>query len=163
MSSSNIKKKPNVRRKPIRIREDHDADRPVVLHSTSDDLFIRTGKQVIESCRLSIGIEVWLDEFKSMTDYIKTWSADRPSIRACFCAPQGAKVVLFFVPRSAHFDFELANELADLNAQLLKDFSYVGMVEVGQVPWAEIDRFVDIDSARYICGERPTACQAVET
>ncbi len=131
-----------------------DGERPVLLHPDNDDLFVRTGRQVIEACRLGISIELWLSEFNAMLEEARHWAEQRAAkVRACFCAPVNSRVVLYFVPNSKSFDFDLADGLAELNAELVKRFN-VGMVEIHQVPWEELDRFVDIESSRRVYGEQ---------
>jgi hypothetical protein len=72
-------------------------------------------------------------------------------VRAAFCAPRGTRTVLFFIPVSDRFDFDLADELTVLNMELVNKFN-IGMVEVRQIPWDEIDRFLDPGSARQVYG-----------
>ncbi|MFA7236228.1 MAG: hypothetical protein WC058_05120 [Phycisphaeraceae bacterium] len=47
---------------PVTIRNDVDGDRPLILHPEDNDLFVRTGRQVIDACGLHIGVELWLRE-----------------------------------------------------------------------------------------------------
>lgn len=131
-----------------------DSDPQVVLHPANDDLFVRTGRQVIGACRLGISVELWLRELDAALAKVREWAAARAdSVRACYCAPRVERIMLFFCPKSEQFDFELADGLADLNVQLVKDFN-VGMVEVSQVPWEELDRFVNLELARLVYGEQ---------
>jgi hypothetical protein len=147
----------------LHIKEDADGHRPVLLHPEDNDLFVRTGKQVIEACRLGISVELWLSEFQAMLEEVQRWTAARAaSVRACFAAARGARVALYFVPPHDQFDFDLAEQLAELNAELVKRFN-IGMVEIYQIPWAELDRFINPKSARQIYGtEQPAAHPAVE-
>lgn len=146
----------------IRVKEDRDAERPIIVHPEDDDLFVRTGKQVIQACRLEISVELWMRELVGMFGKVRDWIQERPGrVRSCDAAPRGSRVVLFFVPATEQFDFDLADELADLNSQLIKEFN-VGMVEVHQVPGAELDRFLDLSTARRLYGEQPRPHPAVE-
>lgn len=136
----------------IRIREDRDADRPIILHPGDDDLFMLTGKQVIDACRLGISVEVWINELNAMLQKLRAWlEARRTRVRACYCAPRRTRVILFFVPAADHFDFDLADELAALNGELTKNFN-VGTVEMGQVPADELDRFLDREQTPLVWG-----------
>jgi hypothetical protein len=136
----------------IRIKEDRDGDRPIILHPGDDDLFVRTGKQVIEACRLGISVEVWINELNAMLQKVQGW-LDKQSarVRACYCAPRRTRVILFFVPATDQFDFDLADDLAALNGELTKNFN-VGMVEMGQVPADEVDRFLDREHTPLVWG-----------
>jgi hypothetical protein len=136
------------------------AQSQVLLRPENDDLFVRTGRQVIEACRLSISIELWVDEVKGMFEFVSNWAQAREEIRACH-ASFGSRIALFFVPKTDSFDFDLADALVQLNAQLVSQFN-VGMVEVRQIPFAEVDRFLDPTSARTIYGEGLAAHPTVE-
>src|SRR5437588_8140304 len=120
---SNIKGK---RQPGLKVRENESR---VLLHPEDDDLFVRTGRQVIEACRLGIGIELWLSELDSMLQTVRDWAGKHASrIRTCFCAPRGSQIALYFSPALNRFDFDLADELANLNGKLVKDFN-IGMIE----------------------------------
>jgi hypothetical protein len=136
------------------------AQSQVLLRPENDDLFVRTGRQVIEACRLSISIELWVDEVKGMFEYISTWAQARDDIRACH-ASLGSRISLFFIPKTDSFNFDLADALVQLNAQLVSQFN-VGLVEVRQIPFAEVDRFLDAALARTVYGEGLAAHPAVE-
>ena len=122
----------------------------VILHPEDNDLFMRTGKQVIEACRLGISIEVWIDEFNNMVSDVAQWAKKHAErVNACYCVPTGPRITLFFSPQSISFDFDLAEMLAELNADLIRKFN-VGMVEVRQIPLQQIDRFLDPRKARLV-------------
>lgn len=141
---------------------ERDGDVPVVLRPENNDLFGRTARQVISACQLGISVELWLNELTAMLTKVSRWSAERSqAIRACFCAPGGTRTILFFVPVIGRFDFDLADQLTALNAELVKEFN-VGMVEVRQVPWEELDRFLNPDSAKLVYGEQPESHPAVD-
>src|SRR5687768_10805165 len=129
------------RQKSISIDADQDAERSILIRPDDNDLFVRTGKQVIDACRLDISIDLWMEEFKAMLTYVHAWIVERKNVRACFCAPRGARIALYFVPRGDGFDFDLADALAELTTGIVKRFN-VGMVESLQIPWTEIDRFI---------------------
>ena len=135
------------------IDEARDAVREFVIRPADKDLFVRTGAQIIDSCRLGIGFELWFDEVQAMVERVRRWAEGRADrVRACYCSPAGKRVTLFVVPTAGRFDFDLADAIVDLNTSLVKDFN-VGRVEVGQVPWDELDRFVDVGSAIHVFGD----------
>lgn len=145
-----------------KITESSDGDKPYLLHPEDDNLFVRTGRQIIHACRLGISVEVWLDELRSLTEFVRVWSAGRSErVRSCYCAPRGSVLLLFFSPSSPTFDFELADGLAELNLELNQKFN-LGAVEVHQVPLNEIDRFVDTESALLVYGEHFKSPATVE-
>jgi hypothetical protein len=147
---------------PISIDESADGGRQVVLRPENNDIFIRTGRQVIAGCSLGISLDLWLDELNSMMSFVAQWAKEHSaSVDACFIEPRPRCTMLFFVPKSAHFDFDLADELVKLNVQVVKDFN-VGMVETHQIPDSELDRFLNPPMARQIYGDPRTPRSTVE-
>jgi hypothetical protein len=138
-------------------------DGDFLLHPSNNDLFAQTGKQIIEACKLSISVGVWLDELNRMLAEVKQWCGGRSDkIAACLAEGRGSEVLLFFVPHGLQFNFDLADELADLNRSLVTNFN-IGMVEVGQIPAAEIRRFMDMEKVRIVYGRVPETSETVET
>ena len=131
------------------IHEGVDGETRFVLHPENDELFTRTGKQVIEACRLDISIEVWFHERNSMFDHILRWINEKElsdKILGCYAVPRGIGIGLFFVPCQKTFDFDLADQLAKLSAQLVQGFN-IGPVEIHQLPEEEMDRFIIPEAA----------------
>lgn len=146
------------------IAEGKDGDTSYLLHPADNDLFIRTGRQIISSCKVTISLELWLNELSAMMKKVHDWAASQASrIRTCYCAPQGMSIVFFFSPKTNQFDFDLADELAILNKKLLQEFN-VGMVEMRQIPWDEFDRFVNpiTTTTKHIYGQQLQPLAAVE-
>lgn len=126
---------------PSHIRETSDGERQYIIHPEDNDLFVRTGLQVIEGCRLSISVEVWLKEIKGMFSNIYSWIQEHlDKIVSCYAVPRNVGTALFFVPQSNSFDFDLADLLAELSVSLRK--YNVGPVEIHQIPECELDRFI---------------------
>ena len=143
------------------IREEQDGESQYVLHPLDNDLFLRTGRQVIDGCRLGISIEVWFHECDSMFEDVAKWAADRSDrISACYAVPRGVGMCLFFVPVSESFDFDLADQLAELNSRLVRTFC-VGPVEINQIPADEKARFIAPNTAREIYPHADRPPQAV--
>lgn len=127
---------------PSHIHEATDSGRQFIIHPEDNDLFVRTGYQVIEGCQLSISIEVWLQEIKNMFSCIHSWIQEHlDQIVSCYAVPRNAGTALFFVPLSKSFDFDLADLLAELSVRLMQEY-YVGPVEIHQIPENELDRFI---------------------
>lgn len=139
-----------------------DGDRPFVIHPDNDDLFMRTGRQVIQACQLGISIEVWLDELHSLLEAVGDWvTANQEHICECYAAPRGASIGLYFIPKSPSYDFDLADKLAPKNREWLKQFN-VGMIEVHQIPEGQIDRFILPNTKRVIPTNDRSPHQAME-
>jgi hypothetical protein len=135
------------------VTQSREGEREFVFHPQNDDLFVRTGRQVIEHCRLGIGVEAWLGELHDLLGAVAMWCSERANkIRSCHVAPLASRVTLFFVPSSTSYDFDLGAELAELSVSLIQHYN-VGMVETRQIPWSEQDRFIRVDTSRLIYGE----------
>lgn len=135
------------------IHLDKDGERAYVLNPGNDDLFVRTGRQIILDCQLNISIEVWRKELSDMFDHVSQWSREHASqVEACYALPRGAKIVLFFVPTSPGYHFDLGDELTTLDMELARQFN-VGVIEVGQIPGHEVARFIDPDTTRRVYGQ----------
>ncbi len=136
----------------IKLREAHDGDRPVLVHPANNDIFVMTGQQAIRACQLGISIQVWVEEFTSMTDFARRWCQERADrVLACYVAPRSNRVVLHVIPASDAFDFDLAEQLVELQTQIAQQFR-IGHCEVGQIPRTEMDRFINLDAAQKIHG-----------
>lgn len=134
------------------IRAGEDGEKQFVFHPESNDVFVRTGMEVIASCQIGISIQVWLEELGEFLREVAVWSQSRAtSVRAVFAHPIGSRIVLYVIPTSSSFDFDLADLLAKLNRDMVKKFPVIGMVEVLQVPWNDRQSFVS-ESAKCIYG-----------
>jgi hypothetical protein len=130
------------------IHENADGERLFALHPENDEAFTRSGRQVIDGCRLNISLEVWFEECNTMLGRVHEWTRQRHgSILACYAVPRGSGIGLFFVPCSKTFDFDLADQLAGLAMDLTRDFYNLGMVEAHQIPASEVDHFVVLEHA----------------
>lgn len=150
-------------KKPAKsIDEGTDGNRQGPLRPDNNDLFIRTGQQVISACGLGISIDVWLEEMQSMFASVAKWVGQRKDlIEECYSVPRSSGIVLFFVTKSDQFDFDLADQLVDLNTHLITEFN-IGMVEAQQIPSREAGRFIDPETARRVYGSNPEPHRAVE-
>jgi hypothetical protein len=147
----------------IEIDEEADGTRKVVLRPDNNDIFVQTGKQVIAACSLGISLDLWLDEVGSLIHFVTAWTEKRAaSITSCFVEPRPRCIMLFFVPASDSFDFDLADELVKLNSRLIKDFN-VGLVETHQIPESELDRFLNPPMAKQIYGNAGQSHNPVAT
>ncbi|MGC4030765.1 MAG: hypothetical protein QM754_03305 [Tepidisphaeraceae bacterium] len=134
----------------LHINETRDGDRSVVFHPENDDLFVQTGKQVIEACRLNISVELWQHEVTAMFERVREWAAERDNrIDGCYATARPTKLVVFVTPVSSTYDFDLADEITSLNRELLRNYN-VGYVELAQVPRGQMDRFVHPQQVRPI-------------
>jgi hypothetical protein len=148
----------------VHIRESRDSARDFVFHLSDNDLFVRTGRQLIEACQLNISIDLWRQELDLMFTHVKDWCGKKGNhVRTCLCEPRRARLVLHFIPKSDGFDFDLADGIAELDSYLSRNFKNVGLVEAGQIPWIETERFVNPNIFFVIDGEHPVAHDPVGT
>jgi hypothetical protein len=144
-----------------RIDHAEDGDRRYLVRPDNSDLFVRTGKQIIGACQLGISVEVWLQELNDLCDAVADWvRSEDNQVHSCYCSPVGQRITFFFAPVAHQFDFDLAEKLAELVLTLHR-FN-VGMVELQQAPWNELDRFLNVQSARHIAGEKFSPSEAME-
>jgi len=123
-----------------RITDAADGERQYVIHPHNNDAFVRLGRQVIDACQLSIGIELWLAEMRSMKTEVAEWCRSDASAMACYSCPRGSHIALFFVPMGEEFDFDLGDRLTELGRDLGK-FN-IGPLEIYQIPQSEVARFL---------------------
>ena len=97
-----------------------------------------------------------------MFAYVKEWCAKAPRhVRTCICEPRRARLMLHFIPAGEQFDFDLADAIAELDSYLSRNYKNVGLVEAGQIPWNEVDPFVNSSLCFVIYGEHPVASEPV--
>ena len=140
--------------KPVHIHAD-DAQ-PIVFHPANDDLFVRTGQEVIASCQLGIGLELWLKEVDTVIEDVRAWCQANPAVQSCHVAVFRGRVNLFFIPVSASYDCQLGLELSDLTARLYQQYN-IGMIEVHQLPDRELSRFMPLSASRKIYVQQAAA------
>jgi hypothetical protein len=144
------------------IREDANGHRRFILHPEDNDTFVRTGRQVVEGCRLGISVEVWLDECKAMFERVREWAQARAErVQACYAAPETSGIKFFFVPFSETYDIALDEELTDLDVELFRRFN-VGTVDVLEIPARSLDRFLPPEATVLIYGDAARPPQSVE-
>ena len=135
---------------PIRLREAQDARRAVVVHPEDDDLFVLTGRQVIQACRLAINVELWLHELDAALETTRTWCRERADrVTPCTVTARGPNTLLYFTPADHRFDFDLADEMAESNTDFIRNYN-IGRIELFQIPMAELDRFADPSDSRTV-------------
>ena len=147
---------------PTSIHAQRGADRQFLFHPADNDVFVRTGRQIIDACRLTISVEVWLDELEEMMKFVRTWCADNRTVRGCICSPRAARVMLFFVPTSTTFNFDLADQLTDLDIHISREF-HLGSDEVSEVPLGQADRFLIPEESIEIYGQHDRPSEPVGT
>lgn len=139
-------------------------DQRYVLHPDSNDKFVRTGRQIIEACQFDIDIRRWTEEVNQLLSRVRQWAEEHdPHIRMVLLSSRNGKLVLFAVPSSDSFDFDLADAIARLTIVFSQDFRVAGYTEMLQIPASDIDRFVDVNNVKVVyVGKQAAAHQSVE-
>ena len=128
--------------KVLRLKEADLGDARVVVDPLNRDLFVLTGRQLIESCGLQLSIQLYVDEAGLAVAELSRWAAARRAkIASIHWEPRPGHLGLYVAVASDAFDFDLADEMTDLNLRLNREFT-LGRVEVFQVPAAAVGRFV---------------------
>lgn len=126
----------------LRLRESELADTKVVVDPLNRDLFVLTGRQLIESCGLSLSVQLYVDEAGLAVAELGEWAAERSNqVTSIHWEPRPGHLSLYVAVASEAFDFDLADEMTDLSLRLNREFT-LGRVEVFQIPNDAIDRFV---------------------
>jgi len=129
-------------------------DRKVVLTPTDEDRFVLTCAETVRVAQRGLGERALIDEFASMFRFIVDWcQVHSDLVNTCYAGPRDGQIVFFVVGSSEEFDFGLADELADLDLQLSKQYSLIDC-EIHQIPnsESELKRFVGHGCMRQIYG-----------
>jgi len=136
----------------IRLDEAADGDCVVVITKADEDRFSLTCRQAIEACEAHTSEKLWFAELESMFKDVFEWAQERSKlVRACFAAPRAGQVVIFIVPNSARFDQQLAEDIADLELRLSRDYRQITL-ELLQVPEGALNTFVGKKWAKPLYG-----------
>lgn len=133
---------------PIQIDAKHDGDRIVVLTSVTEDRFVKTCQWLVETTKLGISHDVWLRELHQLLTYVRHWAEARADrVRSCFAAQRDSEMAIYVVPRSNRFDFDLSDELTQLDLELAEKFQACPC-DVLQIPDEARDRLEDLAGHR---------------
>lgn len=143
---------PIQKRETVHIHEHHVADKNVMVHYKDEDRLLLTGRSMINSCKLGISVETWLDELENAIGEVGAWCAERSEkVQQAYLVPKSPQLPFYFVQVQAAYDFDLADEITTLNTNLIRNYN-LGMIEMFQIPESELDRFVSVDQSRKIYG-----------
>lgn len=133
-----------------------EAERQVVVTTEDEDRFSLTCAQAIEACKIHTSRKVWFEELRSLFLHVNGWAIkNKDHVRSCYAQPRAGLVAIFIIPIKDSFDFDLADQIADLDLELSQEFPLVP-AEVLQIPGGEEDglrTFVDSDIAKHLYGK----------
>ncbi len=116
--------------------------------TSNEEIILRTGEQIVQSCQLEMNVVAWSQNFKLMADHVKEWCENRAArIAMALVELRNDKTVFYIIPAQDHYDFDLGGEQAELDI-FLNTRGGIGYAETRQVPIWELDRFVS--SAAYL-------------
>ncbi len=120
-------------------------------------------ERAIEACKLSHSQNIVRSDIKKMMEYCRDWASSRPDVEAVYLGPHDFKITVFVVPKSDHFDFDLAEEVARLSQKIRQSYLAVRS-EAIEVPGDSLESlrcFVDTDTAAMIYGKTAEPPQKV--
>ena len=137
----------------LELHESELSGRSVLITPLDEDRFIVRGESVIRACNLTINAQLWWDELVAAMEEVSAWSHLRQGkLRDVVCDVGSAKVRFYFSTSGKQYDFDLADELTDLELKLHREFN-LGYVEVMQIPHDAMNRFAG-DDARIVIWPR---------
>lgn len=107
---------------PIRI-DHHDGDRNVVLTPANQDRFIMSCKDAVASCE---SVSLWSADFRGLIAHLTEWVKGREGkLTSIFVSPADRRIGVFVVSASESFDFDLAEQVAELSHEILLHFKNI--------------------------------------
>lgn len=139
--------------------------RTVVVCPQDEDRFLMTVQDAAEACRPGQEVLRWRAQLDKLIVYVHEWvkrHVDRVS--ATYMATADGRLTFFVVPEGTTMDFELSDEIAQLDLEIAHEFDLC-KCEVRQIPgrdYAAIATFLDLERAVVLYGNPPTASGTVE-
>ena len=119
---------------PVQLDVTREGDRQVVLTPEDEDRFVRSCQWVVETSKLGISREVWLRELHQLMAYVANWAEGHASrVKSCFAARRDDQLAIYVIPVANHFDFDLTEELTNLDFELAEKYQLVPC-DVIQIP-----------------------------
>lgn len=132
-----------------------EAERQVIITPEDQDRFVLTCDQAIAACKIHSSRKVWFEELGRLFFHVNHWAIQHQDrVLACYAAPRGGQVVVFVIPKSDHFSFDLADLVVDLDIEITQKFQSIP-AEVLQIPGAsnsQFNSFVDPKIAKHLYG-----------
>lgn len=123
-------------------------DKQVFITSENEDRFYVPMPEAVRRIQIGESRHAWNDELNAMLVAVHQWACHtkaRDCIKECYAAPCDGTITIYVVPATGRFDFNLANQITDLDLRLARDFQAVP-TEIIQIPGDTDDclmQFVD--------------------
>lgn len=120
-------------KEPIRI-EWKDGSRPVFVSAKDEERFFTTSQEAAEALRHRDKIAQFQKEIMAILQHLRKWMYSHATVvDKCYFGFRSGRQVIFVVPKSAKFDFDLSDELTQLDLDLAAKFN-LSRCEIMQVP-----------------------------
>lgn len=117
--------------KPINL--DARDGRDVLFEPLDEDRFVLSCGEAVKCAQIGMGVQALGDEIREAIRGARTWlDKRRESILACYATLRDGQILFVVIPSAPSFDFELANDLADLDIEIAE--ATLCHCEVIQVP-----------------------------
>lgn len=100
------------------------------LHPQNEDVMIQSGRDIIRACGLQVSVNVSWDEVNSMREWLAKWCEQRSDRVTAAVVSPSVCVRVSFLTKGEQFDFDLADEIAELSRELPHQFNHTTRLEV---------------------------------
>ncbi len=116
---------PTQKIEPLRLHH-ADRDRLILVTPENEDRFVLTCEKAIEGCKLSESRNLVRSDVAKLIERCRTWGHENGDlVRTIYVGPHEARMAVFVVPKTEHFDFELAERVAVLSHELSRAYLVV--------------------------------------
>jgi hypothetical protein len=140
---------------PVQLKAEH-GSRQVVITTEQEDRFVMSCANAVEACLRHKSEKIVRSDIEKMIAHSRAWSAERGErISAAFIGPHESKITVFVVPKSEGFDFDLAEEVAELAHDLSRTYQAVWS-DALEVPGGDdesLRTFIDFETVIPIYGQ----------
>jgi hypothetical protein len=138
-----------IEKQPARVlHELQDAARNYRIITSDEEIFHRTGAQIVSACRLQMTVSAWLQNWDLAVEYVRKWCVDNADRLAIVLVDfRSGKTVFYVAPRSDTFDGDLADRQSELDLWL-NTRGAIGYAETRQIPPWDLKKFVSSEALR---------------
>lgn len=134
----------DVKKTPIKL-DARERDRLVLFTSETEDRFLMSCREAVRAANIGASAVVIVDEIREFVNEVGEWVvAEGTRIAECYIAPREGQLVVFVVPKSHKYDFDLSDALTDLDLRITQKYRIP--CEVMQIPEDDLESVVDLDS-----------------
>lgn len=106
----------------------------VLIETDDEDRFLMTMKEAAHACKQAENEKKWQDDFKRFLHKVSQWcEAKAEHVRAGYVGVGDGALNVFICTKSATYNFDIEDELSDLDIELVQAFPWL-IAEVVQIP-----------------------------